>query len=91
MELTLNWLVDLWKTFSIWTSTQPTFIQVAFGMGLFYVVLQLLRMLYRALAFILSGLFAGRGRPKAKKGLKPPSRAKKHVTLDDDAPPFVFR
>ncbi len=91
MELTLNWLAELWKSFRIWTSTQPTFIQVAFGMGLFYVILQSLRWSYRAAVFTLSGLFAGRGRSKAKRGLKPPTRSKKHVTLDDDAPPFVFR
>jgi len=47
----MNWLAELWGTFSLWTSTQPTFVQVAIGMGL----------------------------------------AKKHITIDDDAPPFAFR
>jgi hypothetical protein len=79
MDLTLNWLADVWNAFSLWTSTQPTFVQVAIGMGLFYVVLNLLR------------LFAGSGRPRIKKDMKPPNRAKRHVTLDDDSPPFVFR
>ncbi len=91
MDLTLNWLVEIWKTFSTWTSTQPTFIQVAFGMGLFYGVLQLLRLSYRVTVYTLSGLFAGRRRPRTKKDFKPPNRSKKHVTMDDDAPPFVFR
>ena len=91
MDLTLNWLVEAWKAFSIWTSAQPTFVQVALGMGLFYLVLQLWRQFYRVSFYILSGLFAGRDRPRKKKDLKPPNRAKKHVTLDDDTPPFVFR
>ena len=91
MDLTLNWLVDAWKTFSHWTSTQPVFIQVAFGMGLFYLVLQLVRVSFRITMYTLSGLFAGRGQPRPKKDAKPPNRKKKHVTMDDDAPPFVFR
>jgi hypothetical protein len=91
MDLTLNWLVDAWKTFSIWTSSQPIFVQVALGMGLFYVVFQLWRLLFRVTVYTLSGLFAGRGQPRKKKDLKPPNRNKKHVTMDDDAPPFVFR
>ena len=91
MDLTLNWLAEIWKSFSLWTSTQPTFVQVAFGIGLFYLVLQSLRLLYRFVYFTLSGLMAGRGRPKIKKDFKPPSRPKKHVTIDDEAPPFVFR
>ena len=91
MDFTLNWLTEVWNAFSLWTSTQPTFVQVAFGMGLFYLVLFFLRLLYRFVHFTLSGLFAGAGRSKIKKDMKPPVRAKKHVTLDDDSPPFVFR
>ena len=91
MELTLNWLAEVWQTFSTWTSTQPTFVQVAFGMGLFYVMLKLLRLSYRLTVYTLKGLFAGRGQTREKKDFKPPTRSKKHVTLDDDAPPFVFR
>jgi hypothetical protein len=91
MNPTINWLVEAWTSFSLWTSTQPTFLQVAMGMGLFYAVLQLFRLIYRVVYFTLSGLFAGRGRPKLKKDFKPPSRSKKHVSIDDDAPPFVFR
>ena len=91
MNLTMNWLAELWGAFSLWTSTQPTFLQVAIGMGLFYVVLLLLRLLYRFVYFSISGLFAGRGRSKVKRDFKPPNRTKKHITIDDDAPPFVFR
>jgi hypothetical protein len=91
MDLTLNWLAEVWNAFSLWTSTQPTFVQVAFGMGLFYLVLMFLRLLYRFVHYTLSGLFAGAGRSKIKKDMKPPNRAKRHVTLDDDSPPFVFR
>jgi hypothetical protein len=91
MDPTINWLIEFWSKFSLWTSTQPTFVQVAFGMGLFYVVLQLLRLLYHLVFYMISGLFSGRGRPKVKKGFTPPNREKKHVTIDDDAPPFVFR
>lgn len=91
MDPTITWLSEVWSNFSLWTSTQPTFLQVAFGMGLFYVVLQGFRLVYRFLFFTLSGLFAGLGRKKVKRDFKPPSRAKKHVTLDDEAPPFVFR
>ena len=91
MNITINWLVEAWSSFSLWTSTQPTFLQVAFGMGLFYVVLQLLRLLYRVVFFALSGLFAGRGRTQVKKDFKSPNSPKKHVSIDDDAPPFVFR
>jgi len=91
MNLTLDWLAEIWKSFSLWTSTQPTFVQVAFGMGLFYLALKALQLAYRFVYFTLSGLLAGRGRPKAKKNFKPADRTKKHVTIDDDAPPFVFR
>ena len=91
MDLTLNWLAELWNAFSLWTSTQPTFVQVAFGMGLFYLVLYFLRLLYRFVHYTLSGLFAGVGRPKIKKDMKAPNRVKRHVTLDDESPPFVFR
>lgn len=91
MDLTLNWLADVWNGFSLWTSTQPTFVQVAIGMGLFYLVWFFLRMLYRIVHFTIAGLFAGSGRTKVKRDMKPPNRTKRHVTLDDDSPPFVFR
>ena len=91
MNTTINWLAEVWNSFSLWTSTQPTFLQVALGMGLFYAALQLLRLLYRLVHITFSGLFAGRGRPRVNKDFKSPNRPKKHVSIDDDAPPFVFR
>jgi hypothetical protein len=91
MDPTLNWLVEGWTTFSVWASSQPTFLQVFLGMGLFSLVLQLWRLAYRTSVYIVTGLFAGRGRPRTKKDLKQPKREKKNVGMDDDAPPFVFR
>jgi hypothetical protein len=64
---------------------------VAFGIGLFYIVILLLRLLYRFVYISISGLFVGRGRPKGKKEFKPSNRAKKDVVMDDEAPPFLFR
>ena len=91
MDPSLNWLVETWKAFDVWASTQPIFLQVALGMSLFYLVLQLWRLVHRTSVYIVTGLFAGRGRPRTKKNLKPLNRAQKHVGMDDDAPPFVFR
>jgi hypothetical protein len=91
MEMTLNWLVSNWDRFSIWVTNQPLFVEVAFGVGLFYVVLNLVKGLYKLLAFLYAGLFARPGRVK-KRIMKPvKARATKPVTIDDDAPPFVFR
>ena len=87
----INWLIELWSTFSLWTSTQPTFVQVALGMGLFYLVVLLLRLLYRFVFISVSGLFAGLGRPRVKKDFKPPTPTKKDVSMNDDSPPFLFR
>ena len=91
MEMTLNWFVNNWDKFSIWVTNQPLFVEVAFGIGLFYVVLHILKVLYKLLAFLFSGLFAGPGRFKKRKKMPVRTSAKKPVTLDDDAPPFVFR
>jgi hypothetical protein len=41
MEMIPNWLVSNWDKFSIWVTNQPTFVEVAFGVGLFYLVLGL--------------------------------------------------
>ena len=57
MEAILNNLVKNWDTFSIWVANQPNFVEVAFGVGLFYVVLQIIRGLYGVIKFFLSGLF----------------------------------
>ena len=91
MELTLNWLASNWDKFSIWVTNQPTFVEVAFGIGLFYVVLQISKGLYRLAVFIISGLFASPGRFNKQKDLRSKTSSPKPVTLDDDAPPFVFR
>jgi hypothetical protein len=91
MEMMLNWIVSSWDNFSIWVTNQPTFVEVAFGVGLFYVVLHIVKGLYKLLASLSAGWFEGSGR--VKKRIKKPvkGRATKPVTMDDDAPPFVFR
>lgn len=91
MEIMLNWLVSNWDKFSIWVTNQPTFVEVAFGVGLFYGALLILKGLFKLLGFVFSGLFAGsrRSRKIRKKAAK--SSGTKPVTMDDDAPPFVFR
>ena len=87
----LNWIVSSWNNFTIWVTNQPTFVEVAFGIGLFYVVLHIVKVLYKLLASLSAGWFAGPGR--VKKRIKKPVKglATKPVTMDDDAPPFVFR
>jgi len=91
MEMMLNWIVSSWDNFSIWVTNQPTFVEVAFGVGLFYVVLHIVKVLYKLLASLSAGWFAGPG--GVKKRIKKPVKglATKPVTMDDDAPPFVFR
>ena len=91
MELILNWLVSNWDRFSIWVTNQPTFVEVAFGVGLFYVVLQIIKGLFKLLGFLFSGIFTGSRRPRRKKNKKAKNSGPKPVTMDDDAPPFVFR
>ena len=91
MELILNWLVSNWDKFSIWVTNQPMFVEVAFGVGLFYVVLQIAKVFYQLLAFLFSGLFAGPRRFKKRKKKPAKTSVTKPVTLDDDVPPFVFR
>ena len=91
MEMILNWLVSNWDKFSIWVTNQPMFVEVAFGIGLFYVVLQIVKALYKLLIFLFSGLFVRPKRFQKKKNLRTKPSGDKPVTLDDDAPPFVFR
>jgi len=91
MEMIPNWLVSNWDKFSIWVTNQPTFVEVAFGVGLFYVVLQVVRMLYKLLAFLFSGLFTGPRRFKKRKKKSSQASGKKPAAMDDDVPPFVFR
>ena len=91
MEMILNWLVSNWDKFSIWVTNQPMFVEVAFGIGLFYVVLQIVKALYKLLIFLFSGLFVRPKRFQKKKNVRTKSSGNKPATLDDDAPPFVFR
>lgn len=90
MDSSVNWLVEIWEKFSLWTSTQPTFVEVAIGVGLFYVVLLIVRAIYRFAAFLISGLFSGRPRFRRKRVVKTQGKTKP-VTIDDEAPPFIFR
>ena len=91
MEILLNWFVSNWDKFSIWVTNQPTFVEVAFGVGLFYGVLLTLKGLFKLMGYLFSGIFSGsrRSRKIRKKAAK--SSSTKPVTMDDDAPPFVFR
>ena len=91
MEMIPTWLVSNWDAFSIWVTNQPTFVEVAIGVGLFYVVLQIVKLLYKSLAFLFSGLFAGPRRFKRRKVTPARTGGTKAAPMDDDAPPFVFR
>ena len=91
MEMIPTWLVNNWDAFSIWVTNQPTFVEVAIGVGLFYAVLQIVKLLYKSLAFLFSGLFTGPRRFKRKKATPARTGATKPAPMDDDAPPFVFR
>lgn len=91
MEIMFNWLISNWDKFSIWVTNQPTFVEVAFGVGLFYGALLILKGLFKLPGYLFSGLFTGsrRSRKMRKKAAK--SSGTKPVSMDDDAPPFVFR
>ena len=70
MEMILNWLVSNWDKFSIWVTNQPTFVEVAFGVGLFYAALLIAKGLFKLLVFFFSGIFGGPRRPRKKKNKK---------------------
>jgi hypothetical protein len=91
MEAVLNRLVNNWDIFSIWVTNQPTFVEVAFGIGLFYVVLQIVRAFFKVIMFFLSGLFSIPRCFKKQKDMRVKPRRKKSATTDEEAPPFVFR
>lgn len=91
METILNRLVNNWDIFSIWVTNQPTFVEVAFGVGLFYVVLQIIRTIYHIIMFLLSGLFSVPRRFKKQKDMRVKPRQKKSAVTDEEVPPFVFR
>jgi hypothetical protein len=87
----LSWIVNNWDKFSIWVTNQPTFVEVAFGIGLFYVVLQIVKLLYKLFVFLFTPLWEISARFKKQKGLRPGPRKQKTAPPDDDSPPFVFR
>jgi hypothetical protein len=87
----LNWILNIWNIFSVWVGAQPTFVQVACGIALFYVALQLLKLLYKLVIFLVSHLAATPRRFKIQKDLRPKPRKQKATASDNDAPPFVFR
>ena len=91
MEMIPNWLVNNWDAFSIWVTNQPTFVEVAIGVGLFYAVLQIVKLLYKFLAFIFAGLFSGPRRIKRRRTTPARTSGTKPASMDDEAPPFVFR
>ena len=91
MEAMLIWLTNNWDKFSSWVANQPTFVEMAFGVGLFYLALQILKGIYKLCVFIFSGILTDPGRFKKHEDLRTKSRSKKPVPLDDDSPPFVFR
>lgn len=87
----LNWLVNNWDKFSIWVTNQPTFVEVACGVGLFYVALQIVKLLFKLFVFLFSPLLETPLRFKKRKNLRPAPRKQKKTPPDDDSPPFVFR
>ena len=91
MEMIFNQLANNWDMFSIWVTNQPTFVEVAFGVGLFYVVLQTVKALCKVIMFLLSGLSSVPRRLKKQKDMRVRPRSKKPAATDEEAPPFVFR
>ena len=87
----VSWIVNSWDKFSIWVTNQPTFVEVALGIGLFYVVLQVVKLLFRLFIFLISPLLATSARYKKQKNLRSGPRMSKKAPPDDDSPPFVFR
>jgi len=87
----VSWIVNSWDKFSIWVTNQPTFVEVALGIGLFYVVLQVVKLLFRLTIFLFSFLLATPALYKKQKKLRPDPRKSKKIPADDDSPPFVFR
>jgi hypothetical protein len=66
-------------------------VEVAFGVGLFYAVLQVVRVLSNLIMFLFSGLFSVPRRFKKQKDMRAKPRNKKSAATDEEAPPFVFR
>jgi hypothetical protein len=90
MDIALKWIAEIWDKFSIWTATQPTFVEVAIGVGLFYVVFLIIRAVIKIMIYLLSSLFSARPRFKRKAAVRAQGQSKTAAS-DDDAPPFIFR
>ncbi len=91
MEAILNRLANNWDIFSIWVANQPTFVEVAFGVGLFYLVLQVAKALFKVIVFLLSGIWSVPLLFKKQKDMRVKPRSKKPDATDEEVPPFVFR
>jgi hypothetical protein len=90
MVSTINWLAEIWEKVSLWVSNQPVFVEVAIGIGLFYVVLLISRSVFKFIVFLLSGLFSGRPRFRIKRVVRAQGQSKP-AKSDEEAPPFIFR
>lgn len=90
MDITLKLIAEIWDKFSLWVATQPTFVEVAIGVGLFYVVLLIIRSVIKFMVFLLSSMFSARPRFRRKPKVRPQEQSKTG-TIDDDVPPFIFR
>jgi hypothetical protein len=87
----LNWILNIWDKFSMWVGAQPTFVQVACGIALFYVTLQLVKLSYKLIILLVAPLSQTPRRFKRQKDLRPKPRKQKATPSDNDSPPFVFR
>ena len=87
-----TWVVNISDKFSLWVTGQPAFVEVAFGVGLFYVALQLAKTVFKLIAFLFSSLSAAvPARLKKQKLQRPRPRSPQKPPPDDESPPFVFR
>jgi hypothetical protein len=92
MGAMLTWIVNIWDKFSLWVTGQPTFVDVAFGIGLFYVALQIAKAGFKLIAFLFSSLSAATpAHFKKQKSKRPRPRSSQKPPPDDESPPFVFR
>jgi hypothetical protein len=87
----LNWILTTWDKISMWIAAQPTFVQVAVGIALFYAALQTAKLLYKLVAYLLAPLMATPRRFRKQQDLRSKPRRPKAAAPDDDSPPFVFR
>ena len=87
----LSWIVNSWDKFSIWVANQPTFVEVACGIALFYVALQIVKLLVKLFGFLFAPLLETFARFTKRKSLRSGPLKQKKPPPDDDSPPFVFR